>query len=107
MPRDNSPVKHTCPDIDDAQSIAKSAIDSMSDATGYFKDLIKKLELLREENAELRAWGNEESNRADEAERDLDDVRREIKSLESDVKYLNDEIKSLETQLQETEQVNN
>ncbi|MFA5154251.1 MAG: hypothetical protein WC554_17000 [Clostridia bacterium] len=63
---DNAPVGHTCPDINEAQSIAsniKETIDAslgvFEDTKTYCDDLVKQLELLRSENSKLRDWGNE------------------------------------------------
>jgi chromosome segregation ATPase len=105
MAKDNSPVRHTCPDIDEAQQQAKSAIDVMADAREYLMDFVKQLEKLREENAELRKWGNEECERADDLERDLEDANKTIKDLESEVKYQKQEIGELTDQVNALESV--
>ena len=68
--RDNSPVNDTCPAID-------TVIGIMED--------------LREANAALRAWGNEQYNMVQDLESKVEDLEDKIKDLEGEIDELESE----------------
>lgn len=114
--RDNAPIKNTCPDINQMQSNLESMarilegfhtedkwqekeiIDSIYD----LYQMSKSLENLRNQNQELRDWGNSECARVEELEKDLDYANQQLSELESDLKYANERISDLENQLEES-----
>ena len=116
---DNAPVGHTCPDINEAQSIADnvigkidSSIGEFNDAKKYLNSLISQLELLRKENSQLRDWGNEYYEKYEDLEKEYkyfeEDKIKEINSLQSQISGLErenidlyDEIESLKEQRQD------
>lgn len=65
--RDNAPVGHTCPNID---------------------EMISMLEDLRTSNSALRGWGQENYNELDKAKDRIEDLLDEIKSLETIIQEL-------------------
>lgn len=76
MARDNSPVNNTCPAIDDAIGI---------------------LEDLREANAALRAWGNEQYDRAEDFEEEMNEWHDKYDESLTRIAELEKEIDELTT----------
>lgn len=103
---DNAPIKNTCPIIDDvinylhsikseAEYIKENPKENSSDeATTILDELfyaISIMEDIREANATLRDWGNEEFERAEDAE-------EKIENANSMIQELNEEIESLKSE---------
>ena len=104
MARDNAPVPHTCPMIDEIIS----AIDSVNWEETYWtkKDLIETMEKIRKANDSLRSWGNdlhddleklENQSQSDyiDLENKNEDLTAEIESLKSEVSKLEDELSAV------------
>jgi cell division protein FtsB len=104
MARDNAPVPHTCPMIDEIIS----AIDSVDWEETYWtkKDLIETMEKIRKANDSLRSWGNdlhddleklEKQSQSDyiDLENKNEDLTAEIESLKSEVSKLEDELSAV------------
>lgn len=70
---DHAPVGHTCPDID---------------------KIVDMLNELRNANDELRTWGNEQWDRADEAEGIQSDLEKENDALKNTICDLESELDS-------------
>ncbi|WP_159086381.1 hypothetical protein [Burkholderia mayonis] len=89
--RDNAPIGHTCPEIDNVIGMLDAVADRIDalnekidckalgdifndfwEQAKYLRSLFNgrnsELEKLRSANDLLRAWGNEEHNRANDAE---------------------------------------
>lgn len=81
MKKDNSPVSPTCPEIDSATESISSIRDTLSEQIEELNYLSKGLEKLRTENSDLRTWGNEQYNRAEELEERLKNANIEIDEL--------------------------
>ena len=108
---DNAPIGHTCPIIDsvigkmesaknEADYISKhpeeDSIEEANTILGELIDAIKEIEDVRSANSELRDWGNEEYNRAEEAEGERDEAIK-------DKEYLQEEIDELKAKIEELE----
>ena len=104
MARDNAPVPHTCPMINEIIS----AIDSVDWEETYWtkKDLIETMEKIRKANDSLRSWGNdlhddleklENQSQSDyiDLENKNEDLTAEIESLKSEVSKLEDELSAV------------
>ena len=104
MARDNAPVPHTCPMINEIIS----AIDSVNWEETYWtkKDLIETMEKIRKANDSLRSWGNdlhddleklENQSQSDyiDLENKNEDLTAEIESLKSEVSKLEDELSAV------------
>lgn len=115
---DNAPIGHTCPIIDNVIGKMESAKneadyiskhpeeDSSEEANtilGELVDAIKEIEDVRSANSELRDWGNEEYNRAEEAEGERDEAIRDKEYLQEEIGELKAKIEEMETQLSEVE----
>ena len=113
MSRDNAPIKNTCPTIDNIIGRMESALaeaeyiykhpeeDSTDEAGTIISELanaIVDMENIRDDNTELRAWGNEEYERAEYAEGERDDAIR-------DTEILREELEELKTKIEELESV--
>jgi uncharacterized protein YoxC len=99
MARDNAPVPHTCPMIDEIIS----AIDSVDWEETYCtkKDLIETMEKIRKANDSLRSWGNDKHIECEQLEKDIKYKDREIEGLVDEVKDLKHEVSKLEDELSE------
>ena len=116
---DNAPIGYTCPIINsviDRMKLAKNEADYISkhsqeeDSTGgasiileELSNAIEEIEDVRSANSELRDWGNEEYNRAEEVERERDEAIRDKEYLQEEIDELKVKIEELETQLSEAE----
>jgi chromosome segregation ATPase len=115
---DNAPIRHTCPIIDnvigkmesakyEAECISEHSEEDSSEYAntirGELIDAINEIEDVRSANSELRAWGNEECNRAEEAEGERDEAIRDKEYLQEEIDELKAKIEELETQLSEVE----
>jgi cell division protein FtsB len=105
MARDNAPVPHTCPMINEIIS----AIDSVDWKETYWtkEDLIETMENIRKANDSLRIWGNdlhddleklEKQSQSDyiDLENKNEDLTAEIESLKSEVSKLEDELEKID-----------
>ena len=94
--RDNSPVPHTCPKINEVINFIKSIHWDLEDEDeAYFdnegKLILDVLEEIRSANDSLRTWGNELYQEKDDLEDERDDLNRIIEGLQSDISDLKDE----------------
>lgn len=100
---DRAPIGNTCPSIDSIigvlegvadrlEEIARRTecavtIDDLERQAGNLRDLIigrrSALEEIRSDNDQLRQFGNQESERADEAEVKIKALQEQISELES------------------------
>lgn len=106
MARDNAPIGNTCPKIDDVIEVLDGVADRLRELSdklncpaleeecndifeqaGNLKALFdgrrSPIEELRSANEQLRDWGNDQFERANEAEAECKDLRRQIDQLES------------------------
>ncbi len=98
--RDNAPVGHTCPMIDEVIS----AINSVDWGEGNYWDahrVIDIMENIRSANGQLRDWGNDECRLRSELEEELEEVKKENSKYLEQIEDLKDTIKSLESKLEE------
>lgn len=80
--RDNAPVPHTCPKIDEVIS----AIKSVEWGDNSFWDetrLVELMEEIRSANDSLRTWGNEKHKECDELQDQVSDYEQKICELSS------------------------
>lgn len=78
MPRrDNAPVGHTCPMIDEVISAIKSV---NWDENNYWDEsrLVEIMEKIRSANDSLRTWGNDLCYERDELENYAEDLKRQL-----------------------------
>ncbi len=114
MARDNAPIKHTCPTIDniigkmesargEAEYISKHPEEDSTDEArtiiDELCDAISDMENIRSDNSELRDWGNEEYERADYAEGERDDAIKDKELLQEEIEELKAKIDELENEL--------
>ena len=104
MPRDNAPIKNTCPIIDDVVRYVDDWRNRYSDdeSESEFKDALSILEDIRSANSTLRDWGNEEYKRAEDLEKERDELQKENERLQSDITYLQSEMQYYQAQLNES-----
>lgn len=115
---DKAPVGNTCPIIDSVISYMDSAKgeaeyikanpeeDSTNEAVNIISELasaISEIENVRDANVELRQWGNDEYERADEAEGERGDAIRDKEYLEDEIEQLKARIEELEEELSNVE----
>lgn len=82
----------TCPAIDRIKDmICVEGFDSEAD----YNKVLDLLEDLRQDNSDLRMYGWQEKERADELEKELSKANDTIYRLEADVKYLEAELNSI------------
>lgn len=90
-PHYREPVENTCPQIDYVRYMIRETMKEIGDvrkletnsiAAKYFNDVLDKLEVLRNSNAELRKWGNDEAHKVDELEQQNENLRERITQLE-------------------------
>jgi len=117
---DNSPVDWTCPIIDSvitsmeeaknqAEYVSKhkqpkeDVHDEMILIIAELVDGINEIEKIRSANIELRDWGNEQHNRAEEVEEERDEIIRKNEWLIEEIEELKTTIEELEEKLTPTE----
>lgn len=109
--RDNAPIGHTCPIIDDVIALMENAKseaewmnknpdeDSASESNmiiDFLSDAIRTIEKVREANETLRDWGND-------LYEELDNANKEISELEEENSELGDRISELEQKVDDLE----
>jgi len=114
MARDNAPIGHTCGSIDDIIDNLNNAIDEAKyiinnpeeDSTeeaniiiSTINDVINSMESIRSDNTELRQWGNDEYDRAEDAERELEYLKDSMESLQDENSELRSTVEELEGEL--------
>ena len=72
------PVKHTCPDIDNAISRLDTIISMYNDIVYEAKCAKDELEYIRTQNSELRDWGEGLAN-------EISDLEYQIETLENNI----------------------
>lgn len=107
--RDNAPIGHTCPKIDQVISFLEKIDwdledEEEKDLSIECKEMVEVMEEIREANDTLRTWGNEEYNSKNEYEEERDDLEKEVKSLKSDMSDLQDEITNLKADIETLEE---
>lgn len=96
MKKDNSLVSQTCPEINNASSTIDSIESNLSEQIVELRALDKGLEKLRTENSDLRTWGNEQYDRAEELEKELTVANKEIEELKQGLRELGKDYNELE-----------
>ena len=108
--RDNAPVGHTCPKIDQVISFLEKIDwnleedEEEKDLSIECKEMVEVMEQIRKANDSLRTWGNEEYNSKNEYEEERDDLEKEVKNLRSDLSDLQDEITNLKVDVETLEE---
>ena len=107
--RDNAPVGHTCPKIDQVISFLEKidwdlSDDDEKDLFIECKEMVEVMEEIRKANDALRTWGNEEYQSKNEYEEERDDLEKEVKNLKSDLSDMIDEIKDLKAEIDTLEE---
>jgi hypothetical protein len=67
---DNAQIRNTCPTIDKVIYKIQTAFDEAESIIKKLSEALREMEKIRDDNATLREWGNEQYQRAEEAERD-------------------------------------
>lgn len=99
MRTDNAPVSQTCPKIDDVLATVKEIYMTSSEISkGELQSIEKTMEQIRSANLELRNWGNDQYDRAEELEKEMEYYKDLAESRESEIKELEKEIKELSSQ---------
>jgi chromosome segregation ATPase len=111
---DKAPIGNTCPTIDsivskmeyakgEAEYINKHKDEDPTQEANTIiselQDAINDMENIRDDNAELRQWGNDEYERAENLESERDDALRDKENLEYEVDELKEKIAELELEL--------
>lgn len=104
----NEPIPNTCPDIDkiidkiisakeEARYIVRDSEGKYAVQTNWIIDklnsVISDMEKIRQDNRTLRDWGNDEHQRAEEAEKERDDAIERYDVLELEINYLKEQLK--------------
>jgi hypothetical protein len=98
--KDMAPVSQTCPKIDDVISSVKELyISGESISRGEMNDIEKTMNKIRNDNYELRDWGNDQYQIAYEMEKDRDYYMDLSEKYKDEIEYLKSEIKELEKQV--------
>ena len=94
--RDNAPVSHTCPKIDDViNTLNEIYISEEPISRGELASIESTMEKIRKDNSALRDWGNEEYERAEENEKDRDYYKDLAEKYENEISDLKQEIREL------------
>lgn len=109
MARDNAPIEHTCPKIDQVISFLEKidwdlSDDDEKDLSIECKEIVEVMEEIRKANDTLRTWGNEEFNSKNEYEEEKDDLEKEVKNLKSDLSDMDDKIRELKKEIETLEE---
>ena len=104
--RDNAPIAHTCPKINQVISFLEKIDWDLEDEEERklaveCEEMVGVMEDIRKANDTLRTWGNEEYISKIEFEQEKDDLEREIRDLKNDLSDKIDEIKDLEAEIDE------
>lgn len=75
------PVKHTCPDIDNAISKLDTIISMCSDIIYEAKGTTDELEYIRSQNSSLRDWGEELSNEISDLESQIEELQDKLNNI--------------------------
>jgi predicted nucleic acid-binding Zn-ribbon protein len=105
MARDNAPVPHTCPKIDQVISFLEKidwdlSDDDEKDLSIECKEMVEVMEEIRKVNDSLRSWGNELH---DDLEKLEETSQSEYIELENKNRDLVSEINSLKSKIQKLE----
>lgn len=96
--RDQAPVSNTCPLIDEVISAVDDA--TFEENSWWDKESVTAiLEKIRSANSELREWGNDEYERAEDAEKERDTFEAEKLDLEEELRELKERVAELEEEL--------
>lgn len=96
MKRDNAPVSQTCPKIDDVINSLKELYKSSEEMSSReLTDLENTMEKIRSDNSDLRSWGNEQYDRAEELEKEMEYYKDLAEGYKSEITELKQEIKDL------------
>ncbi len=101
MARDNAPVSHTCPMIDEVISALESL--NWDDCSWYMKDVIDIMEKIREANDKLRCWGNEKHEECEELEDRISELQLSIEDRDSEISDYIDTIDGLRAEIEQLE----
>lgn len=98
MRNDAAPIGHTCPMIDDIIYFIKDIEwdDQEIDLQKESEKALNILEKIRSANSTLREWGNEQYQRAEEAEKEVDYYKDRVSILEDEIADLKKQIEELE-----------
>ncbi len=102
MARDNAPVPHTCPMINEIISAIES-IEWGEDSYWTKEELVEKMEKIRSANSKLRDWGNEKHTECDTLEDEKSDLEKDIRNLEDEKSNLERDITELNQRIEELE----
>ena len=101
MARDNAPVSHTCPMINEVISVLESL--NWDDCSWYMKDVIDIMEKIREANDKLRCWGNEKHEECEELEGRIYELERSVEDRDSEISDYIDTIEGLRAEIEQLE----
>lgn len=102
MARDNAPVSHTCPMINEVISVLESL--NWDDCSWYRKeDVIDIMEKIREANDKLRCWGNEKHEECEELEGRIYELERSVEDRDSEISDYIDTIEGLRAEIEQLE----
>ena len=101
MARDNAPVSHTCPMINEVISVLESL--NWDDCSWYMKDVIDIMEKIREANDKLRCWGNEKHEECEELEGRIYELDRSVEDRDSEISDYIDTIEGLRAEIEQLE----
>lgn len=94
MYRDHAPVNATCPKIDKVINKLNRIYNSNEEINASeLGELEKAMEEIRRDNAQLRAWGNEQW-------REVERLEVEVSNLENERENLKDELEDLKKLVQ-------
>lgn len=122
MTNRSEPIKHTCPDIDNAISVLLGVIQSIDesfanaenindlDFRSWISDIEDialgtrcELEKLRDSNSILRDWGNALASDLNTLDDEIETLNKDVSNLERKIDEYVDMVSDLEEQLKELE----
>ena len=102
MARDNAPVSHTCPMINEVISVLESL--NQDDCSWYGEeDVIDIMEKIREANDKLRCWWNEKHEECEELEGRIYELERSVGDRDSEISDYIDTIEGLRSEIEQLE----
>lgn len=101
--RDHTDIPNTCPFIDNVIRFIDS-IDFDDDMSDEAVSICKILEEIRTHNSDLRDFGNEQYNRAEELNDDCNSYKETINELEYEIIALKKELDEAEDRYQKLEE---